>query len=202
MKSEKTENSAGDSESRAKDAKATIDKVIKQIIFFGEENLKKRKKIMTLAEKLYKCSDKLAEVQVELDHPGKAGAYLLIAKDGLCRDYVELKKISKSNVKTCQGNLEYFKELHKDFADYDKKSDSQQAELLSKLYDIFERAESNFKTSRENLVFWQKDFDELQRDYRKNQIKLLRRRIAEYKRKLPAAEKKLSRLLEEQNKKS
>ncbi|MEE3423544.1 MAG: hypothetical protein VZR11_12705 [Succinimonas sp.] len=202
MKSEKTEDSAGDSESRAKDAKATIDKVIKKIIFFGEENLKNRKKIMTLAEKLYKCSDKLAEVLVELDHPGKSCAYLLFAKDKLFRDYVELKNISKSNVKTCQENLEYYKELHKDFTDFDKKSDSQRTALLNNLNDTLEIAFDNYKSSQENLVFWQKDFEDLQRDYRKNQIKLLRRQIAEYKRKLPAAEKKLSKLLEEQNKKS
>lgn len=38
--------------------------------------------------------------------------------------------------------------------------------------------------------------EKLQKDYKKYEIKLLKKQIAEYKRKLPAAEKKLSMLLE------
>lgn len=201
MNTDKNSGGAGDSESRAKDAKATIDEVLRRMIFFGEESLKNHKKIETLAGKLYRCAGRLAETLVELDNYENAGAFRLIAKDKLCRKYAELKEREKKNIQICQENLEYYHEVCSEFAGCGNMSESQRTELLNKLDRVFETAIENAKATRENLAYWQEDYEDLQRDCRKNQIKLLKRQIAEYKRKLPAAEKKLSRLLEQDRKK-
>ena len=59
--------------------------------------------------------------------------------------------------------------------------------------------EKRLKDREKAFEQWKKELEPLQKDYRKYQIKLLKLQISEYRKKLPAAEKKLRKLLEKED---
>ena len=191
-----TEANKVDSSSLTKDEKELVRKVLKNTIHTAEKNLSFNKKLISLASKLNNNAWKLAQLLVEIRHPGESYAYNWVMCDKFCKIYRELEANSKESHETLQKNLDYYNELRESFADIDKKSIFQLTEFLRNVRESHELARKNLKTTQDKIEYWQKDLEKIQKDYKKNQIKLLKKQIAEYKRKLPLAEKKLNKLLE------
>ena len=177
------------------DEKKVIYDVIKNTIRMAEKSLGINKKLTTLAAKLLNKAWKLAELLVEIQHPGKGNAYNWVMCDKFCKRYRELEESVKRCHETLQKNLDYYNRTLESFVDIDKKSISQVTEYVNDITDSHKLERNNLKIIQEKFEYWQKDFETIQKDYKKYQIKLLQKQLSEYRRKIPLLEKKLNKLL-------
>lgn len=126
--------------------------------------------------------------------PGYNSTWVIM--DKLFRKYIEFNDSAKEHYEIKQKTLERSKKLQEYIVvngiDVDDK-------LMSSLTDWLESAKDYSKFVEERFEHWKKELEPLQKDYRKYQIKLLKMQISEYRKKLPAAEKKLRKLLEKED---
>lgn len=204
---DRTENKTGDktenttevkTEDKSERNQADINNLAKttvnELIRVEEKNLIICKKTVSLSHKLRKCAQNQAEVLNEMQRPRVYSTWVIM--DKLFRKYKEFNDSAKEHYEIKQKTLESFKELQEYIVvsgiDVDDK-------LMSSLTDWLESAKDYSKFVEERFEHWKKELEPLQKDYRKYQIKLLKLQISEYRKKLPAAEKKLRKLLEKED---
>ncbi len=204
---DRTENKTGDktenttevkTEDKSKRNQADINNLAKttvnELVRVEEKNLIICKKTLSLSHKLRKCAQNQAEVLNEMQRPKVYSTWVIM--DKFFGKYKEFNDSAKEHYEIIQKSVESSRQIQKnivvDGIDVGDK-------LMSSLTDWLEDAKGYSKYVEERFERWKKELAPLQKDYRKYQIKLLKLQISEYRKKLPAAEKKLRKLLEKED---
>lgn len=175
--------------------KKVIYAAIKNTISLVKKSQGLNKKLTSLATKLHNKAWKLAELLVEIQHPGEGNAYNWVMCDKFCKKYRELEDSIKRIHETLQKNLDYYNRTLESFADIDKKDVFELNEYLRDICESRDMETRNLKNIKGKFEYWLKDFEKIKKDYKKYQIKLLQKQLSEYRRKIPLLEKKLNKLL-------